>query len=152
MAQAPEEEPSLQDIIGSEFLNGKHEKVSFKDEIEGLDLLGLYFSAHWCPPCRGFTPVLVENYQKWLKDNKKIKILFVTSDRNEEAFKEYFGTMDGFIALPYNDDRIKKIKTKYGIRGIPTLIILDKNGKTIDAVGRNTVANKKEKAIDDWLS
>mmetsp|Transcript_119915 Transcript_119915/g.274753 ORF Transcript_119915/g.274753 Transcript_119915/m.274753 type:complete len:81 (-) Transcript_119915:67-309(-) len=24
--------------------------------------IGLYFSAHWCPPCRGFTPKLTESY------------------------------------------------------------------------------------------
>jgi thiol-disulfide isomerase/thioredoxin len=26
------------------------------------DVIGLYFSAHWCPPCRGFTPHLAETY------------------------------------------------------------------------------------------
>ena len=25
-------------------------------------LIGFYFSAHWCPPCRLFTPVLAEFY------------------------------------------------------------------------------------------
>merc|ERR1711871_796533 len=26
--------------------------------------VGLYFSAHWCPPCRGFTPELAKRYTK----------------------------------------------------------------------------------------
>merc|ERR1712130_667492 len=28
--------------------------------------VGIYFSAHWCPPCRGFTPVLAESYNAYL--------------------------------------------------------------------------------------
>jgi nucleoredoxin len=30
--------------------------------------IGLYFSAHWCPPCRGFTPKLAEWYSEGLKE------------------------------------------------------------------------------------
>ena len=26
-------------------------------------IIGIYFSAHWCPPCRRFTPVLARIYQ-----------------------------------------------------------------------------------------
>jgi len=26
-------------------------------------VLGLYFSAHWCPPCRAFTPELLKEYR-----------------------------------------------------------------------------------------
>ena len=34
-----------------------------------------YFSAHWCPPCRGFTPQLVKFYN------------IVNSDNMEETIK-----------------------------------------------------------------
>ena len=30
--------------------------VSIADSLNGKDVVGLYFSAHWCPPCRAFTP------------------------------------------------------------------------------------------------
>ena len=26
-------------------------------------VVGIYFSAHWCPPCRSFTPELVKSYK-----------------------------------------------------------------------------------------
>eukprot|EP00972_Heterocapsa_arctica_P107681 15861171-Heterocapsa_arctica.AAC.1 len=26
--------------------------------------VSIYFSAHWCPPCRGFTPVAAEKYNQ----------------------------------------------------------------------------------------
>ena len=71
-------------------------------------VLGLYFSAHWCPPCRGFTPKLAEWYIKLtgaaLKD--KLEIVFVSSDRDEDAFDEYFDSMP-WLCLPYNERDVK---------------------------------------------
>ena len=49
-------------------------------------VVGIYFSAHWCPPCRGFTPVLKDVYNE-LKDQKKnFEVVFVSSDRDQTAF------------------------------------------------------------------
>ena len=39
----------------------------FLQAMAGKQALALYFSAHWCPPCRGFTPQLAEWYMQELK-------------------------------------------------------------------------------------
>merc|ERR1711879_992842 len=61
----------------------------------------VYFSAHWCPPCRMFTPVLKEAYEDELKD-KKIEIVFVSSDQNEQGAKSYFNESHGnYLLAPH---------------------------------------------------
>ena len=39
------------------------EGIAALSEVTEAPLIGIYFSAHWCPPCRGFTPVLSEFYK-----------------------------------------------------------------------------------------
>ena len=34
------------------------------EDLQSLDALGIYFSAQWSPPCRVFTPILVESYNR----------------------------------------------------------------------------------------
>ena len=47
----------------------------------------LYFGAHWCPPCRSFTPILAEVYSAINKDHKVVEVLFCSYDGSEEAFE-----------------------------------------------------------------
>ncbi|GLV36728.1 hypothetical protein CBL_02437 [Carabus blaptoides fortunei] len=42
---------------------------------------GFYFSAHWCPPCRAFTPQLVDTYKMLRKKDPGFEVIFVSSDR-----------------------------------------------------------------------
>ena len=72
-----------------------------------ISVQGIYFSAHWCPPCRGFTPQLVEFYKKFNKDKKRFEIVFVSNDKDEESWKEYFSEMP-WLAIPYEDKETKK--------------------------------------------
>ena len=71
-------------------------------------MTGLYFSAHWCPPCRGFTPSLAKFYQTMKEAGKKFEIVFISSDRDENDWQSYFNEMP-WLALPFNE-REKKVR------------------------------------------
>ncbi len=49
----------------------KEGNKALKDVLEGYKLYAIYFSAHWCPPCRNFTPMLAEFYNAVNKDGAK---------------------------------------------------------------------------------
>jgi len=108
--------------------------------------LMLYFSAHWCPPCRGFTPTLVNTYNELIKARSDVELVFVSSDRDEESFKEYYGEMP-WLALPFADRDLKgKLSKIFGVNGIPSLVILDK----VDGEGnRATINGSARSAVDD---
>jgi len=122
------------------------------ESINDNDVIGIYFSAHWCPPCRGFTPVLAESYNKIRAAGKKFQIVFVSSDRDQASFDEYYNEMP-WLALPHGQDDTKaNLAEKYGIRGIPTLILVNNKGETITADGRNIIMNDQEGAKFPWSS
>ncbi|XP_039177173.1 nucleoredoxin [Crotalus tigris] len=112
--------------------------------------VGVYFSAHWCPPCRSLTRVLVESYRKIKETGQKFEIVFVSADRSEESFKQYFSEMP-WLSIPYADEgRRSRLNRLYGIQGIPTLIVLDTKGDMITRQGRVEVLNDIECKEFPW--
>jgi len=93
-------------------------------------------SASWCPPCHQFTPILAKAYLSALKA-KGLEIVFVSSDRDEASFSKY-AREQPWPALPFADrDRKAKLSAKFGVQGIPTLVILDaKTGQLVTKDGR----------------
>lgn len=114
--------------------------------------LGLYFSAHWCPPCRGFTPDLAKVYEKVKAKHPNFEIVFVSSDRDENAFKEYFAEMP-WLALPYSKRSEKEaLSGLFEVQGIPSLVIVDmaQGGKVINKSARASVGADKEGDNFPW--
>ncbi len=54
--------------------------------MNGKEVIGLYFSAHWCGPCRSFTPKLADAYDELIKLGKSFEVVFLSSDDSEEEF------------------------------------------------------------------
>jgi len=118
------------------------------DVLEGK-VLALYFSAHWCPPCRGFTPKLADSYRKSLQA-KGLEVVFVSSDKDEASFQEYFREQP-WLALDYADRKRKEqLSSTFGVRGIPSLVILDVDGSTITTEGRGAISCDPEGLEFPW--
>lgn len=122
-AKPPEASP-LVNLLG-DTLTSKAGAVPTSDALKGKKYVGLYFSAHWCPPCQKFTPKLGAAYTEHLK-NKGLEIIFISSDNSEAEFKGYYAKHAAWLALPYAARDIhKKLNKKFRVGGIPTFIILD---------------------------
>jgi hypothetical protein len=55
-------------------------------------------------------------------------------------------------ALPYAPETIRQqIMSSLGVRGIPSLIVMDSTGKVVTHSGRGAVEGNPEGCVDEWL-
>ena len=120
-----------------------------KEDLLKNEIIGVYFSAHWCGPCRAFTPRLAQFYKNVNSEKKQIEIIFNSCDHDMKSFNEYFSTMP-WIATPFDSDSKSQIDEACGINSIPQLIIFDNKGHILDDNGRRTVESQGDEAINTW--
>lgn len=110
--------------------------------------VAFYFSAHWCPPCRGFTPVLKKFYETVKAKGENIEIVFVSGDRDEDAFKNYFQNEHGdWLAVKYGSQEIDKLNSHFKVQGIPALIVVETaSGKAAIPDARSGVASSSSES------
>ena len=70
--------------------------------LSSAEVIGIYFSAHWCGPCRKFTPVLSKTFNEIKAAGKRFEIVFVSSDRDEASMRAYFADMP-WLCLSWED-------------------------------------------------
>ncbi|HAE10031.1 MAG TPA: hypothetical protein DCG39_00165 [Opitutae bacterium] len=146
LPEKPQLKPGLAEMLPQEILDSAGNKVP-RDELAGK-MVGFYFSAHWCPPCRGFTPNLVKFRDS---NNEDFEVVFVSSDKSPEAQMGYMKeTGMKWYTLPHRSSDANALSQKFGIRGIPALIIVSPDGKTITKEGRRDVSSNPGGAIETW--
>lgn len=136
--------PPLVKLLGPTILKNDGTEELTTTVLTDKTIVGLYFSAHWCGPCRTFTPNLSKAYKLYLH-KKGLEIVFISRDSDSEKFKEYFGEMP-WTALPFNGGSknpiVKKLCNKFKMRGIPSFVLLDaQTGEILTKDGREKVIN-----------
>jgi len=140
---------SVLDILPQELI--KKTDVYALTQVIEYEKFGLYFSAHWCPPCRMFTPTLVDFYNKINEKEKKLEIIFISNDQSLQQFEEYYKTMP-WCAINYNNDEIRDtIGEAFQINGIPCLLIFDNKGKKLCDDARTIIENNYENTKESAL-
>ena len=114
-----------------EFRNGSISR--FDDTaLEGKKLFLIYFSAHWCQPCRLFTPNLVNYYKDAVAKHPELDLIFVSRDKSPFAMETYMHESNmPWPAIDYEKISGKGGIQKYAGKGIPDLVLVDSSGKVL---------------------
>lgn len=116
--------------------------------LRGKKVVGLYFSADWCGPCRSFTPELVSFYNKMnARRGRKdeFEIVWISRCRDAQSYGQYFTHMN-WLALPFEEaagPRGQALGEKYKVKGIPSLVLLDEIGNVITTDARTKIPADK---------
>ena len=137
---------SWEGLLGNDLIDVNGKKID-PTSLEGK-LIGIYFSAHWCPPCRQFTPKLVE-FRNAHAD--QFEVVFVSSDQNADDQQKYMQEAGmPWPAIPYASQQVALLKERFSISGIPSLVIVDGKGTLISTQGRSDIGTDPTNALKKW--
>lgn len=138
-AFAAEPAASQAESLKAHFGDDLHDNQGNKVDLAKLSgkAVGIYYSAHWCPPCKKFTPVLVDFRNKYAD---QFEVVFVSSDRDDAAMKKYIEEAKmPWLTVTREGKVAEALDEKYEVTGIPTLVILKADGSLLTRDGRALV-------------
>ncbi|OQR99626.1 hypothetical protein ACHHYP_05419 [Achlya hypogyna] len=108
-------------------------------------------SAYWCPPCRAFTPAILDFLAK---HGDEVSVLYFGRDYNEtmQTFNLRTKPYAKFQWHARNIDTFKRLKVAYpSIQGIPTLFAVDRDsGKIYTERGAASLRISPDTVLADW--
>lgn len=135
----PGSETLWEKLLGPKLIaNSKLQKKNTSGCMKDQELIGLYFGCKMKAECKYFHPRLQDFYFSASSQQKNLEIVYVSSDRSLNEFKDVFARMP-YLALPGGTARYKnQLSQSLKIIEQPTLVILDDEGMvvTVDAANQ----------------
>jgi len=104
------------------------------------------FWATWCPPCREEIPSMETVYQA-LQD-KGFIVLAINQWETPDHVFSYMGQLDVYPTFPILFDRDSNVSDSYGVKGLPTTLLIDKQGRVVyRAVGGRNFNHPQVRAL-----
>lgn len=90
------------------------------------------FWATWCPPCRREIPEFNRIYQEYQAKGLEILAVNTWDDSSLEQIKEFVEQAE--MKFPVLLDAEGKVVNRYGVRGVPTTVVIDQTGRIREIV------------------
>ena len=107
---------------------------SIAPSIANAEVVGLYFSAGWCPACKTATPLIADAYRQIQGRGKALEVVFVSLDKSADDFDATRATMP-WPALPHSGTRSALLAELFQVRAVPTLVFLRPDGSLVSTDG-----------------
>lgn len=128
------------------------ERIALLGSLTHIRLWLLFSPLFRCAPCKAFTPQLASIYTGARAAQLPFEVVFVSADRDGDAFNAYFAAMP-WLAVKYSDaDTRKSLNSLFEVSGIPTLVVLDAQGSVITLQGRADIGNRGDAAVAAWVA
>jgi nucleoredoxin len=113
-------------------------------------LFALYFSAHWCAPCRKFTPQLVDFYNRIAPQHPEFELIFFSDDRGQFNMDTYMRDIKmPWPAIDFQKLASKEALKRYAGKSIPCLVLVDAGGRVLSDTYAGETYLGPEKVVAD---
>lgn len=119
--------------------------------VQAGEVVVFYFSAHWCPPCKQFTPILAKvhalssdsarNEARYTPTPpQRLHVIFVSGDKSEKEMKAYMAESHGrWSFVTFNSAGVQALNSHFGVKGIPSVHVCSPSGTSVVADARAEV-------------